>query len=98
VADVHIYRPSKTATQSGLAGTRAWILEFHSISGRSVEPLMGWTSSSDTLQQVRLKFSTENEAIAFAKNNGLSYHITVPEARSKKIKSYADNFRHRKVS
>ena len=96
--DVHIYKPSKTATQSGLAGTRAWVLEFEPEFGRSTEPLMGWTSSRDTLQQVTLKFGTENEAIAFAENNGLTYRLSMPEVRSRKLKSYANNFRYRKHS
>ncbi len=98
MADVHIYRPCKTASQSGLAKTRAWILEFEAVSGRSVEPLMGWTSSGDTLQQVTLRFGAEKQAIAFAERNGLTYRLSIPEVRSRKIKSYADNFRHRKFS
>ena len=98
MADVHIYKPSKTATQSGLAGTRAWVLEFEPEFGRSTEPLMGWTSSRDTLQQVILKFGTENEAIAFAENNGLTYRLSMPEVSSRKRKSYANNFQNRTTS
>jgi len=98
MADVHIYKPSKTATQSGLARSRAWVLEFEPIFGRSTEPLMGWTSSRDTLQQVILKFGTENEAIAFAENNGLTYRLSMPEVSSRKLKSYANNFQYRKSS
>tara|TARA_B100000686_G_scaffold352178_1_gene453255 strand:- start:1622 stop:1918 length:297 start_codon:yes stop_codon:yes gene_type:complete len=98
MADVHIYRPSKTATQSGLAGVRAWILEFEPVSGKFIDPLMGWTGSSDTLQQVRLKFGSESEAIAFAKAKGWTYRLSIPEVRSRKIKSYADNFRYKKIS
>jgi len=96
MADVHIYRPSKTATQSGLARTRAWVLKFEPVFGRSTEPLMGWTGSRDTLQQVTLKFGTANEAVAFAKNNGLTFRLSMPEVRSRKLKSYANNFRYRK--
>ena len=98
MADVHIYKPSKTATQSGLARSRAWVLEFEPIFGRSTEPLMGWTSSSDTLQQVIIKLWTENEAIAFAENNGLTYRLSMPEVSSRKRKSYANNFQYRKSS
>ena len=95
--DVHIYRPSKTATQSGLAGTRHWLLEYERLSGKAIEPLMGWTSSADTLNQICLKFSGKQEAIVFAENNGLTYRVSEPAERSPKYKSYADSFQYKKV-
>ena len=94
--DIHIYRPSKTATQSGLARTRSWLLEFEVGSGKTIEPLMGWTSSTDTMRQVTLSFSTREKAIAFAEANGLTYRVSMPEEKSTKSKSYSDNFRYRK--
>ena len=94
--DVHIYRPSKTATQSGLARTRSWLLEFEAGSGKTIEPLMGWTSSTDTMRQVTLSFSTQERAIAFADANGLTYRVSIAEERSRKSKSYSDNFRYEK--
>ncbi|AZL15182.1 ETC complex I subunit [Rickettsiales endosymbiont of Stachyamoeba lipophora] len=62
-----IYRPTKTAMQSGKANTRKWILEFEQDGGRFVEGLMGWTGSTDTLQQIKLYFSTKEQAINYAK-------------------------------
>ena len=95
MADVHIYRPSKTATQSGLARARSWLLEFETDSGKTIEPLMGWTSSTDTMGQVTLNFSTQKRAIAFAEANNLTYRLSIPEEKRTKSKSYSDNFRYR---
>ena len=64
-----IYKPAKTAMQSGRAKTQFWYLEFEQASARSVEPLMGWTSSSDMRQQVKLKFATKEDAIGYAERN-----------------------------
>ena len=95
MAGVHIYRPSKTATQSGLARTRSWLLEFETGSGKTIEPLMGWTSSTDTMRQVTLSFGTRERAIAFAEANNLTYRVSSPEEKRTKRKSYSDNFRYR---
>lgn len=94
---VRIYRPSKTATQSGHAGTSKWILEYEPEASREPEPLMGWTSSVDTRRQVRLRFDTEAEAVAFAKKQGLAYRLVEPQERTVRAKSYADNFRYDRV-
>lgn len=88
-----IYKPSKTAMQSGRRGTKAWVLEFEPAAPRSRDPLMGWTSSPDTRQQLRLKFDTEEAAIAYCKRNGLDYVIREPKEREIRPKSYAANFR-----
>ncbi len=61
-----IYRPSRTATQSGLARAKHWVLEFEPAAPLQIEPLMGWTSSGDMKSQVRLNFATKEEAIAYA--------------------------------
>ena len=68
MALARIYRPAKTAMQSGKAKTRDWLLEFEPASARTVDPLMGWTSSDDMNGQVRLSFETSDEAIAYADN------------------------------
>jgi len=92
-----IYKPAKTAMQSGLAQTREWVLEFEPEAPRGVEPLMGWTSSSDTRSQVRLTFQTREEAIAYAERNGIAYTLVEPEPRRPIRKAYADNFRYGRV-
>ena len=87
-----IYRPSKSAMQSGRAKTKAWVLELASGAKRSADPVMGWTSVNDTDAQVKLEFETREEAIAYAKREGLDF--VVEEAREAKrlVKSYAENF------
>ncbi|MEE8533203.1 MAG: ETC complex I subunit [Alphaproteobacteria bacterium] len=92
--DVRIYRPAKTAMQSGLANTRAWVLEFEPTAPKVVDPLMGWAGSPDTRQQVRLRFSTKEEAVAFARKHGLAYRVFAPSERKARPKAYADNFRY----
>ena len=80
--------------QSGLANTRQWMLQFVPSTPREIEPLMGWTSSSDTLRQVTLYFSTKEEAVAYAERHGISYTLEEPKQRQVRPKSYADNFRY----
>ena len=87
------YRPSRTATQSGIARAKLWVLEFEPAAPRQIDPLMGWTSSGDMRSQVRLNFATQEEAIAYAKKNGLNYRIEEPNPAPRKILSYADNFK-----
>jgi hypothetical protein len=87
-----IYKPAKTAMQSGTAKTKQWLLEFEPEQPREVEPLMGWTSSGDMRQQVRLWFDTEQEAIAYAERHGLAYQVTEPKPRARRVLSYSDNF------
>ena len=86
-----IYIPSKTATQSGLGKEDKWILEFES-KDTSINPLMGWESSNDTMGEVKLEFSTKDKAIEYAKSNNISYKIIEPKNKEFVIKSYADNF------
>jgi len=95
--EVRIYRPSKAATQSGMANSRRWVLEYEPRAGRSVDSLMGWTSSQDTTQQVYLTFNTCEEAIMFANSNRMTYRLEEPRPRRTIRKAYADNFRHHKV-
>jgi hypothetical protein len=89
-----IYRPSKTAMQSGRANTQRWVLEFEPSEKRRLEPLMGWTSSGDTRRQVWLSFESKEEAVAFAERNGYAYGVEAPQPPAVRPKVYADNFRN----
>jgi hypothetical protein len=89
-----IYQPAKTATQSGRGKTQAWVLEYELQTSRTPEPLMGWVASGDTLNQVRLKFKTLDEAVEFAREKGLEYTVSHPHERRVKPRNYADNFRY----
>ena len=87
-----IYRPAKTAMQSGKANTRQWRLEFEPASARSIDPLMGWTSSADMNGQVRLDFDSKEEAIAYAERYGIAFRLHEPQEPPMILKAYADNF------
>ncbi len=91
---VRIFRLPKTATQSGLAKTNAWVVEFEPGSARQVEPLMGWTSSADTRAQIRLWFESQEDAVAYATRRGLMYSLEAPQERRIRPRAYADNFHH----
>jgi hypothetical protein len=97
MARARIYRPAKTAMQSGTAATRKWVLDYETASRRTPDPLMGWSSAADTLNEVRLRFDTLAEAIAFAAKKGLDYTVIEPQERTPKAKAYADNFRYDRV-
>jgi hypothetical protein len=97
MAVVRIYRLPKTAMQSGRANTKRWVMEFEPEARRQVEPLMGWTSSPDTRQQLRMWFETEEEAVEFAKRNGHMYSIERPNERQVRPKAYADNFAYTRL-
>ena len=86
-----IYIPAKTAMQSGRGKTKKWILEFIT-KNTSINPLMGWESSTDTLEEVVLRFSSKEKAIEYAESNDISYKVIEPKKREFVIKSYADNF------
>jgi len=87
-----IYVPAKTAMQSGTAKTKAWVLDFEQATPKAVEPLMGWTSSPDTLQQVRLRFDSKDEAIAYCERNGIPYRVFDTNPPKRRVMAYADNF------
>ena len=97
MTSVTIYRPTKTAMQSGVRNTRRWVLEFDTGSDKFVEPLMGWTGSADTTRQLRLRFDTRDAAVAFAERRGLKYRIQEPKFRRIRPKSYAENFTYHRV-
>ncbi len=93
-----IYKPAKTAMQSGRANTRAWVLDFEPADRKTNDPLMGWVGSGDTAQQVRLHFDTKEEAIAYCKRHKIEYELFEPRERTIRPKSYASNFRWDRVS
>jgi hypothetical protein len=86
-----IYKPTKTAMQSGLRNTSKWLLEFDT-QNTGVNLLMGWETSNDTMSEVKLEFSTKDSAISYAKKNNIEYYIVEPQKRKIIKKSYADNF------
>jgi ETC complex I subunit conserved region len=92
-----IFRPAKTAMQSGSARTKDWVLVQESDGTKSVDPLMGWTSSSGSDGQVQLAFETKDEAIAYAEKAGLAYTVTEPQTRKPVRKAYADNFKFGRI-
>lgn len=92
-----IYKPSRNAMQSGWANTEHWVLDFEPASARTIEPLMGWTSTDDTQKQVRLRFDTKEEAIAYAEKAGVPYRVSEPKKRVPKQMSYSDNFKWGRV-
>ena len=93
MADVRIYRPARTAMQSGLRKTRRWRLEFLARVPQSVETLMGWTASNDTAEQVTMTFPDRASAVRFAETHGLRYEIADPADPRPGEQTYADNFR-----
>ncbi len=91
-----IYQPARSAMQSG-QGKDKWVLEYEPEIARSIEPLMGWTSSTDMKSQVRLRFDTKEEAIAYATRNGIPHRVEEPKPVARQILSYSDNFAPNRV-
>lgn len=89
-----IYQPAKTAMSSGTAKTKHWVLEFAPASARAVDPLMGWTSSSDTQSQVRMTFDTKKDALDYASEHGIDAIVQEPNKRKPNIRpgGYGENF------
>jgi hypothetical protein len=94
---VRIYKPSKTAMQSGLAGTECWRLEPAVVEPVSIDPLMGWSGSGNTAKQVTLEFETKEAAIAYAEREGLAYTVVEPVEAKRIKRSYADNFKFGRI-
>ena len=88
-----IYRPAKTAMQSGKGKTQFWMLEFEQTGRKTIEPLMGYTSSSDMLSQVRMKFATKEEAVSYAERNDIEFRVIEPKEPKRRPMSYSDNFK-----
>ena len=90
---VKIYRPTKSAMQSGLKNTKKWLLApIEEKNNRSINPLMGWTSVGDTNSQIKLTFDSKDEAIKYALHRNFEYEVEEPKISSVKRKSYAENF------
>ena len=87
-----IYRPARNAMQSGRGKSQAWRLEFSPEMAKRADPLMGWTSSSDMRSQIQLNFDTQEDAIAYAKRQGIPFQLVQPQEAKRLPKSYADNF------
>lgn len=92
-----IYRPARGATSSGMARTKQWVLVFDQEQAREIEPLMGWTSSGDTRQQVKLTFDSKEDAVSYAERNGIAYRIDEPLEAKRRTISYSDNFKFNRV-
>ena len=86
-----IYIPTKSAMQSGRGKQKKWVLEFDT-KDPSINPLMGWETSADTLEEVVLKFTSKEKAIEYAKKNNILFSVIEPKKKKFVIKSYADNF------
>ena len=86
-----IYKPTKTAMQSGMRNTKNWLLEFDTLN-TGINPLMGWESSTDTLSELSLEFSSKDKAIEYAKKNKIEFEIIEENKRKIVKKSYSDNF------
>jgi hypothetical protein len=90
-----IYRPARTAMSSGQAKTQRWVFEYEPERAKSIEPLMGYTSSDDMRSQIRLEFETQEEAVDYATRNGIPYQVSEPpKDRVRPAIAYSDNFRH----
>ncbi|KQT53204.1 ETC complex I subunit [Aureimonas sp. Leaf454] len=89
-----IFRPARTAMQSGKAGTREWLLMYEPEEAKKVEPLMGYTSSGDMLAQIRLSFESREAAVEYAERNSIPYRVEEPKDPTRRKVSYTDNFRY----
>jgi len=89
-----IYKPARTAMSSGTAKTRLWVLEHVAETAREVDPLMGWTSSSDTQAQVKLEFDSKEAALEYAREHGIDAQVREPKPRKANIRpgGYGENF------
>jgi len=88
-----IFQRPKNAMQSGRALTTRWMLEFEPAEAKKPDPLTGWAGSGDTQSQVKLSFSSCDEAKAYAEKYGIAYHVIPAPERKLKLQAYADNFR-----
>ncbi|TFF24856.1 ETC complex I subunit [Jiella endophytica] len=89
-----IFRPARTAMQSGKAKTHNWVLEFEPEAPKAVEPLMGYTSSKDMRSQIRLTFETKEQAVDYAERNDIPYRVEEAHSPKRVRVAYADNFKY----
>ncbi|MEI9901316.1 MAG: ETC complex I subunit [Hyphomicrobium sp.] len=92
-----IFKPAKTAMQSGEGRTKEWVLEFAPASPREIEPLMGWTATRDMKAEVQLAFDSMEEAVAYAEREGIAFQVVESQPRKMIRKSYADNFKYGRI-
>ena len=92
-----IYKPTRNAMQSGVANTKQWVLEYEPEQPRTVEPLMGYTASTDMRSQIRLTFESKEEAVAYAERNAIPYQVFEPHEAGRKKIAYSDNFSFRRM-
>ena len=88
-----IFCPSKTAMQSGKAKTKRWTLIYEPEKSRTIDPLMGYSSSSDMNGQIQLHFDSKEDAVSYAKRNSIPYQVQKSSERKVLGVSYSDNFR-----
>ena len=88
-----IYKPARTAMQSGAARTKEWLLEYDPEKPRQIEPLMGWTSSGDMRSQIHMRFDRAEEAVAYAQKHGIAYRLETPKPATRNTQAYSDNFK-----
>jgi|TARA_B110000438_G_scaffold211813_1_gene203889 hypothetical protein len=86
-----IYKPTKSSMQSGKRNTKYWVMEFDTLN-TGINSLTGWTTSKDTMSEVKLEFESRDQAISYAKSNNINFYIIEPEERKLIKKSYTDNF------
>ena len=92
-----IYQPARTAMQSGTAKAQEWVLDNEPEQPRTIEPLMGWTSSGDMKQQLTIHFDTKEDAVAYCEREGIPYQVFEPKEPARRQAAYADNFAFRRV-
>ena len=88
-----IFKPARSAMQSGKGKSQDWVLEYEQESPRAADPLMGWTSTSDTAIQVKLKFASREEAENYARRKGIAFSVQAAGPVRTQKKSYSDNFK-----
>jgi len=87
-----IYKPARNAMQSGTAKSKEWVLDYEPEQPRMIDPLMGWTSSADMKQELRLQFDSKEEAIAYCERHGIPHQVFETKPPVRQRISYSDNF------
>ena len=60
---IKIYKPSKSSMQSGLGKTKQWLAEYISDKDKVKDSLMGWNSSLDTKEQIRIFLTPKSKLL-----------------------------------
>ncbi|WP_076072330.1 NADH dehydrogenase ubiquinone Fe-S protein 4 [Sphingomonas montana] len=88
-----IFQKIENNMQRGRLNGQGWILTFNNLQGIHADPLTGWQGGGDTQGQVQLGFPSFEAAVAYARREGIDYHVVPTPQRSLKIQSYAENFK-----